>query len=400
MEKAIASNALLTEFDKAINRENTFAEKYDLRPQLFGTEDVLPMWVADMDLPTPAFVLDALKQRLEHPILGYNKMPNELYQAIIEWQAQHNYPVKAGQIRFTHNVANGFFMAVQAFTQPDDAVLVMPPIYPPFLSAPEKNGRKTVEVPLLLIDGVYHIDFTGLENTIIENRAKLLLFCNPQNPSGRVWLREELQQLADICLRHQVNIVSDEIHSDLTFAPHKHTPLASLSDDIAQITVTLSSPGKSFNLGGLQLGYAIIANAKLRQQYTQICQNNAIYDLNTMALHAMLAAYSEQGKSYLPSLKEHLQNNILTFSDFLAQHFPLIKVMQVHAGYLVWLDFSKMFQNHKELKAWLIDKCRLGLNDGLSFGEAGKGYMRINLAVTSETLNQAMQQMLEAKQTR
>ena len=169
--------------------------------------------------------------------------------------------------------------------------------------------------------------------------------------------------------------------------------MASLSEDIAQQTITLSSPGKTFNLGGLQVGYAIIANPQLRKQYTQICQQNSIHDLNTFALHATISAYSQQGREYLPLLKQHLQNNIQIFSGFLAEHYPQIKVMQPQAGYLVWLDFLAMFDNQQELKAWLINDCKLGLNDGLSFGEVGKGYMRINLAVSTETLQQAIQRM-------
>lgn len=382
----------MNDFQHAINRENTFAEKLELRQKLFGTADVLPMWVADMDLPTPPFIIEALQQRLQHPVLGYNKMPEQLYQAIIDWQAQHDYHVKGGQIRFTHNVANGFFMAVQAYSQPDDAVLVLPPIYPPFLNAPSQNRRRTIEVPLVFSDNNYQLDFAGIEKAIVENQIKLLLFCNPQNPSGRVWRQSELKQLAQICIKHRVTIVSDEIHSDLTFAPHRHIPLASISEEIAQITVTLNSPGKSFNLGGLQLGYAIIANQQLRQAYTQICQQNAIYDLNTFALHAMLAAYSEEGKAYLTELKIHLESNLKQLQAFLAKHHPQIQMLYPQAGYLAWLDFSAMFTTQQEIKDWLVNKAKLGLNDGESFGEAGQGYMRINLAVSRETMQQIFQQ--------
>ncbi len=386
--------------NQPLSRLGTHSEKYDLRDKLFGTDDVLPMWVADMDLPTPPFILNALKSRLNHPILGYTLSSDALYQAIIDWQAQHDYKVKKSEIIFTHNVANGFYMAVQAFTGNNDGILVQPPIYPPFLNAPEQNQRKTVEAPLSLIEGRYEIDFAEFENQIIENQIKLFLFCNPQNPSGRVWLPNELEKIIEICHRHNVIIVSDEIHSDLVYLPLKHTPLASLSDQAREITVTLSSPGKTFNLGGLQIGYAIIHNSELKQRYLNICQANHIDGLNLFAHTALIAAYSTQGKEWRNQLLTHFSENIRLLERFLSQEFPAIKMMQPEASYLVWLDFSALFNSQAELKEWLIKQAKLGLNDGQSFGgksHAGDGFMRINLAVPQKTLEEAMQQLKHAK---
>lgn len=383
------------DFNQVINRDGTEAEKYTLRKALFGTDDVLPMWVADMDLPTPDFIREALKQRLDHPILGYTGTPDSAFQAIIDWQAQHDYAVHAKHIVMTHNVANGFFMAVQAFCEEGDSVIVQTPVYPPFLTSPGLNNRQVVKAPLVLENGRYEIDFEGFESAVIEHQVKLFLFCNPQNPSGRVWSREEQERLGQICLRHGVTIISDEIHSDLVFSGRKHVPMASISKELAQITVTLSSPGKTFNLGGLQIGYAIIANPTLRQAYLRITKANSIHDLNVFGMLALQAAYSEQGKQHRDAVMAHFQGNIEYLCDFLSEHLPDIVPMQPEASFLVWLDFSKRFDDQAELKQWLIEKAKLGLNDGLTFG-APQGFMRINIAVPRPILEQAMQQLKQA----
>lgn len=385
-----------TDFNQAINRENTFAEKYDLRQKLFGTDDVLPMWVADMDLPTPPFVVEALQKRLEHPIIGYPHTPDALYQAIIDWQAQYGLAVEKPEIVFTHNVANGFMMAVGAFTQPGDSVMLMPPVYPPFFDAISRHHCKIVEAPLILQDNRYSIDFEALEQKIEAFKVNLLLFCHPQNPSGRVWTQTELTKLADICVRHSVTVVSDEIHADLTFTPHQHTPLASLDHPICKQTVTLSSPGKTFNLGGLQTGYALITNSKLRKTYLDYAKANAIYDLNLFGQIAILAAYSEAGKQWRNRLLQHFSENIDLLNNFFRSHLPQVKVMQPEASFLVWLDFRELFNDHQTLKKWLIEDARLGLNDGESFAggsQTGTGFMRINIAVSRQTLQQAIDQL-------
>lgn len=390
----------MSQLNDPLCRLHTDSEKYDCRKQVFGTEDVLPMWVADMDLPTPPFIIEALQQRLTHPILGYTQTPDRVYQSIIDWQAQHLYAVKASHIIFTHNVANGFFMAVNAFTRPGHSVLVLPPIYPPFLSAAKQHQRNLVESPLQLHNNRYEIDFVAFEKAIILNNVKLFLFCHPQNPSGRVWLKEELIQLANICIKHQVIIVSDEIHSDLVTPNKTHIPLASLSDKIAQQVITLNSPGKTFNLGGCQIGYAIIANPQLKADYLKVCQQNAIDSLNLFGQTALVAAYSPEGLKWCNRLLLHFSQNIQRLQDFLATEFPKVKIMIPEASYLVWLDFSALFKDHSQLKKWLVEEAKLGLNDGESFGGAskvGSGFMRMNIAVPDATLTLALQQLKAAK---
>lgn len=384
------------DFNKAISRLGTDSEKYELRQKLFGTDDVLPMWVADQDLPTPSFILEVLKKRLEHPILGYNHMPDSLYQSIVNWQAQYHYNVESADLIFTHNVANGFFMAVSAFTTSGDAILVQPPVYPPFLTASAIENRQCVEAPLVLKNNRYEIDFDAFEQKIIDHQVKLFLFCNPQNPSGRVWLKSELEKLAAICLEHEVVVVSDEIHADMTYPEHQHIPMASLSEEVKNNTVTLNSPGKTFNLGGLQIGYAIIANPALKAAYLKLCQANAIQDLNLFGYLAMQAAYSDKGRLYRDQLLQYFLGNIERVKTFFQTFLPQVKVMLPEASYLIWLDFSAIFASQDELKSWLIQHAKLGLNDGESFGEAGKGFMRMNLAVSEETLTQALAQLEQA----
>lgn len=388
--------AQMFDFDRVIDREGSDAEKYDARQALFGTTDVLPMWIADQDLPTPSFILDALRQRLEHPILGYTHMSEALYQAVINWQAQHDYVVQQSDIIWTHNVANGFHLAVQAFTQAGDNILVQPPVYPPFLKAPELNNRHCIEAPLLLINGRYEIDFLAFEQTLIRHDIKLFLFCNPQNPSGRVWLKDELTQLGELCLKHQVIVISDEIHSDLIYPGKQHHPMASLSEAFAQNTITLSSPGKTFNLGGLEIGYALIANPSLRSAYTAVCHSLKIQDINLLGAVALQAAYSDLGRDYQQPLLAYLHSNLDLVEAFIEAHLPKIKMMRPEASYLVWLDFSALFSDQALLKRWLVTQAKLGLGDGNNFGNAGKGFMRMNIALPKIRLKIALNQLHNA----
>lgn len=385
------------DLNQPINRQHTWAEKYDLCERLFGREDVLPMWVADMDLPTPPFILQALQARLQHPILGYSLAPPQTYQVIIDWQAQHGYQVSADDILFTHNVANGLFLAVQALTRPGDAVMIMPPIYPPFAKAVELNERKLVCADLLLQADQYHIDWDAVERGFKQHQVKLLLFCNPHNPAGRVWSRAELTRLTRLCLDQGVTMVSDEIHSDLVFSPHTHLPLASLSPEVAQQTLTLSSPGKTFNLAGLQIGYAITANSQIKTAFQAAMARVKIEELNLMAMVALTAAYTPEGRAWRDHLLRHFSENINQLAVFLAEHLPQVGLIRPQASYLVWLDFRGLFAEHQTLKDWLIHQARLGLNDGLSYGEGGRGFMRMNLAVPKSTLDQALVQLRQAK---
>lgn len=387
-------------FDTAIwDRGDYHAEKYTQCMTQFGTDDVLPMWLADMDLTTPPFILEAIQNRLAHPTLGHTESSEQVFEAIIQWQAQYGYQVKREDIVLTHSVLNGFYMAVQAFTQPDEAVLVQPPIYPPFLDAPTANKRCLVEAPLVNNNNRYMIDFATFEQSIIDNKVKLFLFCHPQNPSGRVWSREELQQMADICVRHDVMIVSDEIHADMTLPPHQHIPMASLSEEVAQHCITLASPAKTFNVGGLQIGYAILANPKAQQHYQANAYSNGIGELNIFAQVALQAAYTSEGLQWREDLLAHIQKNIQITQAFFADNLPNVIFMQPEASYLVWLDFRAYFSAQQDLIDWMVQEAKLGLNDGEMFGgesQSGTGFLRMNLAVAPAMLEQALSQLKQA----
>lgn len=394
-----------TYFQSAIDREGTDSEKLELRQKLFATEAVIPMWVADMDLPTPPFVLAALRHRLDHPILGYNLMPDALYESIIKWQQQHGFQVQQSDIHFTHNVANGFHMAIQAVTRLGEGVVVMPPVYPPFMTAASQSGRHTIHVPLLSKKTqqglVYEINFEALASVLAREDVTALLMCHPHNPIGRVWLEAELSALVDLCLRYEVVIISDEIHSDLLFQA-EHKPIASLSPEAANITMTLSSPGKTFNLGGLQIGYALITNAKLREKFVAVSKQNSIQDLNTFAMVALMAAYSHDGKVWQQAVISHIKDNMAQLQSFLTQKMPEVTMTKVEATYLAWLDFSAWQLPQSALKTWLVHEAKLGLSNGDAFfapdasDPINSGLMRMNLAVSTETLKQALSQLREA----
>lgn len=404
-------------FTQPIDRSDSGAEKYDLREQLFGRADVLPMWVADQDLPTPPFIIEALQRRLMHPILGYTHTSDRLCASVVNWQAQYGYEVDPASLVFTHNVANGLFLAVQALSRPGEGVVIMPPIYPPFEQAISRNDRQVVAMPLLYQpDGdhlsnpqaskatdssdSYRFDLAGLAQAFARDDVSLCLMCNPHNPSGRVWSRAELAQLAELALAHDVILVSDEIHGDLTLPPNQHCPLASLSPTVAQQTVTLSSPGKTFNLAGLQIGYAIAANPAHRNALQAAAARVKIDELNLFAMVALEAAYTDDGKIWRDALCQHILTNIARLRQALAELCPAVRVIQPQASYLVWLDFNPLipnqFADHAALQAWLINDAKLGLNNGLSYGEVGQGFMRINLAVPPSTLEQACSQLRKA----
>lgn len=384
-----------------ISRLETGAEKYELRKKLFRREDLIPMWVADMDLPIAPHIVEALQNRLKHPILGYTMATDRTYQAVIDWHAKKGLLCSTKQIEFTHNVANGFYLAVQAYTKSGDRILVMPPVYPPFFRASTMGGRKCVQSPLVLSNGRFNIDFENLELQIISYKVKLLLLCNPQNPTGRMWTSAELEKIAELCLKHQVTIVSDEIHSSLINIDQPFTSMASLSEEIANITITLDSPGKTFNLGGLQIGYAIIQNGELLKLYKQTKASVAIDGLNLLAIVALEAAYTHPNTlGWMCALKSVIKDNIEYLKVFLGEHYPQISVMVPEAGYLVWLDLTKLFTEHQAMKNWLVNDVKIGLNDGMSFSGntvIGECCVRMNIAVPRATLEQACKQFELAK---
>jgi cysteine-S-conjugate beta-lyase len=382
-------------FDEIIPRADTDCVKYDLRKAFFGTEDVIPMWVADMDFRTPDFIIEALKERLEHEILGYSIRPERFNEAIISWmKLQHNWDVRKSWISFSPGVVPALNMLVLAFTKPGDKIILQPPVYFPFFMAIENNGRVKVENPLKLINGRLCLDFDDLREK--AKGASMILISHPQNPGGSVWTEDELRQLAEICLENDVLIVSDEIHSDLVFAPHRHIPLASLSKEIARQTITCNAPSKTFNIAGLATSYLIMPNREHYQRYNRILNDELHLNMgNLPGTVALIAAY-ENGKAWLEQLLNYVAGNIRLVESFCKENLPQIIPVTPESTYMIWLDCRKLGLEGDALKDFFISKAKVGFNDGRVFGAGGEGFMRMNVACPRSTVNEALERMKQA----
>jgi cystathionine beta-lyase len=388
------------DFSTSTCRENTNAEKYTLRKQLFGNEDVLPVWVADMDIDTPDFVLDAVKKRLEHPVFGYEEVPKSAFLAQIEWmKKEHGVVYELEDIFYSHSVVASMNAVIEAFTQEGEGVIVQTPVYPPFFHSVKEQKRKLIKNPLKqLADGRYTFDIEDLRAKIDE-KTKLLLLCSPHNPVGRVWSREELEQILELCLEHNIVVFSDEIHSDLVYAPNVHIPFASLSQKARDITITAMGVGKTFNMAGFAISTVAIPNQELKTKFLEVYKR-VHFANGTVFGHVGFEAAYVHGKEWLEELKIHLFQNFLMLQN-LCEKFPKkIRVTPIEATYLAWLDCRGMQFSNKKLRKFFIDEAKLGLNAGISFGRAGSGFMRLNFAVSHAKMLQIIEQLEYALQKR
>jgi cystathionine beta-lyase len=378
-------------FDEIIPRENTDCAKYDDRLNRFGRPDILPMWVADMDFRAPDCVREALQELVEHNLYGYHLKTERYYRAIVDWWARrHRYTVDPAGIVFTPGVVPALSHLMQALTAKGDGVILQPPVYHPFFWAVEVNERRLVLNPLVERGGEYAIDFDDLETK--ARQAKLLILCTPHNPVGRVWRREELARVADICLRHGITILSDEIHNDMVYRPLTHVPMASLSPEVERITVTCHAASKTFNLAGLSTAYVLINGPELRQAYKKGVAPLHVEALNAFGLRAMEAAFT-QGEPWLQELLDYLWGNHRVLCSFLEEHLPRVKVSPLEGTYLEWLDFRGWDLDPKALRKFLIEKAHLGLHDGPTFGSGGQGFQRMNIACPRQVLRNALEQL-------
>jgi len=379
-------------FNTIIERENTDCVKYDLRKAFFGKEDVLPLWVADMDFETPDFIREAVIKRATHPVYGYTFRSDSFSKSVINWmKIRHKWEVKKEWVSFSPGVVPALNMAVLAFTNPGDKVIVQPPVYFPFFSAVKNHGRELVYNQLLESNGKYEMDFEGLESQIDE-RTKLLLLCHPHNPVGRLWSTKELERLVDICARKNIIIVSDEIHSDLMLNGNVHIPLASISEKAAEISITCIAPSKTFNLAGLGTSALIISNPDYKKIYEKILEDLHVGMGNLFGIVSTEAAYTN-GEEWLFQLLEYLNENYLILTKFFEIRIPQIKVIPAEATYLIWLDCRGLGLKGKELRSFIIEKAGLGLNDGPSFGPGGDGFQRINIALPKSELIKALEKL-------
>lgn len=382
-------------FDQNPDRENTSCVKYDLRNVIFGKADVIPMWVADMDIPTPSFVIDSIKKRCNHPVLGYTFRDKQYNQAIIWWYSnRHQWNIKDSWIEFCPGVVSGLNHAIRAFTQPGDKIIIQPPVYHPFYSTVENNGRKLVHNNLIEENGIYRINFEELERLAADG-AKMLILSNPHNPVGKVWTTDELTKIGNICIKHNVLIVSDEIHSDLVFKPAKHVSLASLNDNFAQHTVTFASASKTFNIAGLSSGFTIIPNAELMKKYKAELEASGAGMGNIFGTEALKAAFTPEGETWLNALLQYFQENIDLVEQTLNKELPSIKFNCPQGTYMLWVDFRKYGLTTKELNEMLIQKAGLGFNAGEGFGTSGEGFQRINIACSKATVNEMLQRLVK-----
>jgi cysteine-S-conjugate beta-lyase len=373
------------DFHKIINRNETASVKWELTKQIFGSSDVLPMWVADMDFEPPIEVRKALHNRVEHGIYGYTFIPPSTGEAISKWlKRRHNWEIQSSWLLYSHGVVPAISTAIHAFTQPGDRVLLQSPVYSPFFSMIEQNDRVVVNTPLELDNHSYKINFEVFEEKLKEG-VKLFLLCNPHNPGGRVWTKDELIQIGELCLKYNCLILSDEIHSDLVFKPAKHIPIASISEELATHVITCVAPSKTFNLAGLQSSVFIIANEKLRSQIKRIQSQQGFFTLNTFGIVAMEAAY-RYGEYWLEELLNYLSENIKITKNFINKELPKINVIEPEGTYLIWLDCRNLCLTDQEIKDLLIKKGKLALEPGAKFGPGGEGFIRMNLACPKEIL--------------
>lgn len=381
-------------FDEVVCRKHTDALKLEALAPRWGRTDLLPMWVADMDFKTPPFIVEVMKKRMECEVFGYTAKPESWYEAIISWQKRrHKWTITKEMISFVPGVVPALAMAVQAFTQRGEKVMIQQPVYNPFAQVIRNNHRELVNCPLELKDGQYYINFKLFEKKI--KGCKLFLFCHPHNPGGRVWTREELKKVATICAQNNVTIVADEIHADLTLLPYEHIPFASVSEEAKQDSVVFASPSKAFNIAGLATSYAVIANPTLRRRFESYVEGNELAAGNVFAFNTVVAAYNK-GEEWLQQMLTYVQGNIDEVVSYIKENIPQLKVIIPQASYLVFIDFSALHLNQKDIVALCTNRAHLALNDGSIYGEEGNGYMRINLACPRSVVRQALAQLKDA----
>lgn len=382
-------------FDEPVLRDGTNCIKYDLCEDVFGSKNVIPMWVADMDFKTPEFIISALNSRMAHEIFGYSYRPPEYFTSITGWlKNRHNWQIEKEWICFTPGVVPALNFCTLAFTEPGDNIIVQPPVYFPFFSAVETHGRILRYNKLIETGKKWEMDFESLI-TLIDKKTKLIILSNPQNPIGRAWSLEELSTLAEICIKNNILIISDEIHCDLVLPGYKHTPFASISETAAENTVTCIAPSKTFNLAGLSTSSVIISNPLHRKSFNRIVDNLHVGNGNIFGNIASIAAYSH-GHEWLDSLLSYIANNIDYVADYCENMIPEIIPVKPEATYMIWLDCRKFEMTGKELQNFFVKRAGIGMNEGSTFGPGGEGFMRMNVATTHQTLMRAMEKIEKA----
>ena len=386
---------MVYDFETIIDRTSKNSVKWTLMKRITGLDDLIPLWVADMDFTAPPEVVEALKERAAHPIYGYTAPTEGYHNGLINWlDRRHGWSgVEKDWILYTPGVVAGFSIAIQAYSQPGDKVVIQPPVYHPFKRQILSTGRQIVENPLKIVDGYYEMDFGDLAEKI-DDRTKMIILCSPHNPVSRVWKREELEKLVKVCEEKNILIVSDEIHNDLILGEIKHTPTATISEDALQRTVTLVAPSKTFNLAGLTNANAIIPNKKLREAFRSQASKGSGHG-NIFGMVAQDAAYN-RGEAWLEELLTYLRGNLMYLEEFIGEKIPGLKLYPLEGTYLAWVDCTSLGMNDEELNEFMLKKAKLWLDEGTMFGTGGSMFMRINIACPRSILKQALENLEKA----
>lgn len=384
------------DFDRIIDRSGTNALKYSVLKERYGRDDLLPLWVADMDFETPDFITDALRKRLDHSLFGYTSVPAELWDTIAKWvEDHHSWIVKKEWITYIPGVMKGVGSAINVFVRSDEKIIIQPPVYYPFRLVPQGNGREVVYNPLKRVEGgSYEMDFDNLAK-VADDKCRLLILSNPHNPAGICWSRETLERLADFCYDRGIIVISDEIHSDLALFGNRHIPFATVSDKAAGISITFGAPSKTFNTAGIVNSYAIVPDDTLRRRFFKWLDANELSEPNIFSIIAIIAAFSK-GEEWRRQLLSYIEDNIRFVEDYLKENIPHIKAVRPQASFLVWLDCRKLGLDHKGLIDLFVNRARLALNDGEMFGQGGQGYMRLNVGAPRALVKQALDRLLLA----
>ena len=383
------------DFNKPVDRRGSHCVKYDALGQFFGREDLLPLWVADMDFETPDFIIEALHRRLDHAVLGYPVQYDTYWQSVIDWiAARHGWQVEREWLQYIPGIVKGIAMAVNAFTQKGDKIIIQPPVYHPFRLVPENSGREVVNNPLRRVGDKYEMDFEHLES-IIDQKCKMIILANPHNPIGITWDSQTLKRLAEIATKHNLIVISDEIHCDMALYGNRHIPFASVSDEAANCSITFGAPSKTFNIAGIVSSYTVVPNPHLREQFFSWLEAGELNAATIFAMTATEAAFT-QGEEWRQQMLAHIEGNIDYVDTFLKEHIPAVRLIKPQASFLAWLDFSALGLEHSALIDMLLNDAHLAMNDGAMFGTGGEQHTRLNVGTQRAVLEQALTQLKEA----
>lgn len=382
-------------FDEHIDRRGTHSVKWDGLNEHYGSTDLLSMWVADSDFKCPDVIVNRLIDRAKHGVFGYTACEEPFHKAFINWmQKRHNFQVQSDWLSTTPGIVAAMNFAINALTEPGDKIIIQSPVYPPFFNSVNNNGRRLVENPLIEKNQTYEMDFDNFERCI-DDQTKMLILCNPHNPIGRVWRREELEKLGELCIKHDLIVLSDEIHSDLILKGHKHVPFANLSEALRNRTIACYAPSKTFNVAGLSSSIAVIPNDDIREKFNLFKRNIGVHNPTVFGIEAFTACY-EEGEPWLEEQMTYIKANIDYVNDYLAKHIPKIKAFDIEGTYLLWLDCRQLNLPQEALKQFFIEDVKVALNSGDLFGNAGTGFMRVNMATTKARVEQFLTQLKKA----